>query len=107
MLGLAILPSAGRAAAAPSAVRRWETGAALASFGRIEDSSPTLADIDGDGKKEIIIGTTGRDRGPGLVVLEDNGAVKWTRALADPMFSAATVADISYPPDGIPEIIIS
>jgi len=76
--------------------------------GRIEDSSPTLYDLDGDGKLEIIIGTTSRGYStPVLAVLEDDGTIKWTVNLSDPVFSSPAVADISYPPDGIPEIIVS
>ncbi len=76
--------------------------------GRIEDSSPTLYDLDGDGKLEVIIGTTSKGYStPVLAVLEDDGTVKWTVNLSDPVFSSPAVADISYPPDGIPEIIVS
>ena len=75
--------------------------------GRIEDSSPTLYDLDGDGKLEIVIGTTKEDASPVLAVLEDDGTIKWSVNLADPVRSSPAVADISYPPDGIPEIIVS
>ncbi|MBO9361963.1 MAG: VCBS repeat-containing protein [Thermoflexus sp.] len=75
--------------------------------GRIEDSSPTLYDLDGDGKLEIIIGTTKNGASPVLAVLEDDGAIKWSVPLPDPVNSSPAVADISYPPDGIPEIIVS
>lgn len=95
---------------APHISPRWSR---QLTGGRIEDSSPTLYDIDGDGKLEIVIGTTSRGDSqsnqskPVLAVLEDDGTVKWTVQLADPVFSSPAVADISNPPDGIPEIIVS
>jgi hypothetical protein len=93
--------------AASEDVRTWTWHTAV-SGGIIEDSSPVLADLDGDGKLEIVIGTTNMNgASPALVVLEDTGAVKWSVTLADPVRSSPAVADISYPPDGIPEIIVS
>jgi hypothetical protein len=77
------------------------------SGGRIEDSSPTLYNLDDDGKLEIIIGTTKNGASPVLAVLEDDGTIKWSVTLADPMNSSPAVADISYPPDGIAEIIVT
>ena len=47
--------------------REW---AAKLSGGRIEDSSPTLFDLDGDSKQEIIIGTTNNGSDAALTVLE-------------------------------------
>ena len=55
-------------------------------FGPIRDVSVALYDIDNDGKDEIFIGTSkGMDssfneiRPAGLICLEDDGTVKWTR----------------------------
>ncbi len=110
-IGLSLCLVISLAAFAPATVApqymspRWSRSL---SGGRIEDSSPTLYDLDGDGKLEIIIGTTSRGYStPVLAVLEDDGTVKWTVNLSDPVFSSPAVADISYPPDGIPEIIVS
>lgn len=86
------------------------------SGGIIEDSSPTLYDLDGDGRLEVIIGTTNKRNISGnvdklassvLAVLEDDGTIKWQVTLSDPVYSSPAVADISYPPDGIPEIIVT
>lgn len=56
-------------------------------FGPIRDASVALYDIDNDGKDEIFIGTSkGIDanlneiRPAGLICLEDDGSVKWTRS---------------------------
>ena len=58
-------------------------------FGPIGNSSISLFDIDDDGKDEIFIGTSkGLDaqynevRPAGLIVLEDDGTVKWTKTFA-------------------------
>jgi len=55
-------------------------------FGPIRNASISVYDIDGDGKDEIFAGTVkaldaeGNEVRPGgLVVLEDNGDVKWTK----------------------------
>lgn len=77
--------------------------------GQITDtSSPTLADIDNDGRLEIIIGSSDNmNTGTSVVtVLEHDGTIKWTRPVANNVGSAITVADITYPPDGILEIIV-
>lgn len=77
--------------------------------GRITDtSSPTLADIDNDGKLEVIVGSSDNENnGTSVVtVLEHDGTIKWTRTVPNNVGSAVTVADISYPLDGIPEIIV-
>ncbi|MEM3553575.1 MAG: PQQ-binding-like beta-propeller repeat protein, partial [Candidatus Bathyarchaeia archaeon] len=75
--------------------------------GIIEDSSPTLYDLDGDGRLEVVIATTNKrwisdsmDKNASsvLAVLEDNGTIKWQVVLPDPVYSSPAVADISYPP---------
>lgn len=79
------------------------------SGGPITDtSSPTLADIDNDGMMEVIIGTSDNmNNGISVVaVLEHNGDIKWSRTVENNVGSAITVADISYPPDGLMEIIV-
>ncbi len=66
-----------------SAGSNWET---TLDFGPIRDVSIALYDIDNDGKDEIFIGTSkGLDanlnevRPAGLICLEDDGSIKWTR----------------------------
>ena len=75
------------------------------SGGRIDNASPTLADLDGDGKLEIITGTGKNGAAPYLAVLEDSGVVKWQAQLDDPVNSSPAVADLDN--DGAPEIIVS
>jgi len=62
----------------------WET---VLNFGPIRDASVTLYDIDNDGKDEIFVGTSKtlnanleEIRPAGLICLEDDGTVKWTRS---------------------------
>jgi len=66
------------------------------NFGPIRDVSVALYDIDNDGKDEIFVGTSkGLDasfneiRPAGLICLEDDGTVKWTRT-----FPAITTPDL-------------
>lgn len=58
-------------------------------FGPIRTASVAAYDIDNDGKDEIFVGTSksldaqGREVRPaGLIVLEDDGTVKWTKTFA-------------------------
>ena len=60
--------------------------AKLLNYGPIRDASISLYDIDGDGEKEIFVGTSkGLDsnlneiRPAGLICLEPNGDVKWEK----------------------------
>ena len=64
-------------------------------FGPVRDASIGVYDIDGDGRDEIFVGTSkaldaeGNEVRPaGLIVLEDDGTVKWTKT-----FPAMTVPD--------------
>lgn len=61
----------------------WST---LLDFGPVRNASVSSYDIDNDGKDEIFIGTSkaldakGKEIRPGgLIVLEDDGTVKWTK----------------------------
>jgi len=92
---------------------RWGT---QLQGGWVEDSSPILYDLDGDGKLEILVGTTNKRYISGnvdknaqsiLAVLEDDGTIKWQIVMPDPVYSSPAVADLSYPPDGIPEIVVT
>ncbi len=69
--------------AATTQQKVWET---VLNFGPVVDVSVALYDIDNDGKDEIFIGTAkGLDsskneiRPAGLICLEDDGTIKWTR----------------------------
>ena len=70
----------------------WETAL---NFGPIRNASIGLYDIDNDGKDEIFVGTSkaldasfNEIRPAGLICLEDDGTVKWTRS-----FPAVTGVD--------------
>lgn len=106
VLGLLFLLVPSQVPASSGGQNEWEI---VLPGGHIQDSSPTLADIDGDNKDEIIIGTTNNPSGaaPVLAVLEDDGSIKWSKTLDHAMGSAPAVVDISSPSDNIPEIIIT
>jgi len=82
---------------------------ALLSGSWIYDSSPTLADLAGDGKLEIIIG--GRDlngSNPGcggwVYAYRPDGSLYWQTHVRAPVNAAATVADLYG--DGRKEVIV-
>ena len=65
------------------------TWAVPLEFGPIRNASVAVYDIDNDGKDEIFVGTSkaldaqGNEVRPaGLIVLEDDGTVKWTKTFA-------------------------
>lgn len=76
----------------------------------IVDSSPTLADLDGDGKLEIIIGgrslnsnnTSGCEGW--VYAYRSNGTLYWQTKVRAPVNSSPTVADLNG--DGKPEVIV-
>jgi hypothetical protein len=72
----------------------WST---VLPFGPVGHASVGVYDIDGDGRDEIVVGTTkaldaeGNEVRPaGLIVLEDDGTVKWSKT-----FPAVTFADLA------------
>jgi hypothetical protein len=80
--------------------------------GIIGKSSPTLADVNGDGVSEILVGTTGAyDHYAYLVVMEGNGSTLWSKRI----WSEKTGAGISSTPavgdidgaNGDVEIVVS
>lgn len=79
--------------------------------GIIDKSSPTLADVDGDGKPEVLVGTTAcrgnpcsYDQPTVLVVMKGDGTILWSRNVGAPINSSPAVADIDG--DGYPEIVV-
>lgn len=83
--------------------------------GVVDKSSPTLADITGDGIPEILIGTTtcrANQQGvctynqmAALVVYNGDGTLRWSKDVGAPVNSAPAVGDINA--DGQPEIVVS
>ncbi|MHB0877285.1 MAG: FG-GAP repeat domain-containing protein [Anaerolineae bacterium] len=78
--------------------------------GNVVESSPTIADIDGDGVTEVLVGTTaqrgssGGHQDPSQLVVYDGGFIYGVNA-PGPIAGAPTVADIDG--DGRQEIIVS
>ena len=76
----------------------------------VDLSSPTLADLDGDGKLEIIVG--GRDItnngavgcGGWVYAYRSNGTLYWQTHVQAPVNASPTVADLNK--DGKPEVIV-
>lgn len=80
--------------------------------GLVEFSSPTLADLDGDGRPEVLVGTTAHngstgayDRPAGLAAVRGDGTLLWWRDFGAPINSAPAVGDIDG--DGWPEVVVS
>ncbi len=76
----------------------------------VDLSSPTLADLDGDGKQEIIVGgraltVDGNPDCDGWVyAYRYNGQLYWQTRVQAPVNSSPTVADLNK--DGKPEVIV-
>lgn len=71
--------------------------------GTVNNSSPTLADLDGNGQREILVGTTGQPSV--LVVVNPDGTIRWSKDVGAPINSSPAVGDING--DGFPEIVVS
>jgi hypothetical protein len=77
----------------------------------VDLSSPTLADLDGDGKLEIIVGGRGVNADGSLAcdgwvyAYRSNGALYWQTRVRAPVNASPTVADLNK--DGKPEVIVS
>ncbi|MBI5652656.1 MAG: VCBS repeat-containing protein, partial [Chloroflexi bacterium] len=75
--------------------------------GYVRHSSPMLADLNGDGTLEIIVGTLQAQEiasAPYLSVLNSNGTVLWERQVEGHINSTPAVGDINN--DGFPEIVV-
>ena len=75
------------------------------SIGDVEDlynsqvinSSPQIADLDGNGTLEIIVGSTDKN----LYVLNNDGTLRWTYMTGDMILSTPSVADIDPSVEGL------
>ncbi|MBI4320943.1 MAG: VCBS repeat-containing protein [Chloroflexi bacterium] len=72
---------------------------------QIIQSSPAVADLDGDGRVEMVAGTGTFYPGKGnyVTVWDNAGNVRWTRATDGPVFASPAVGDIDG--DGRPDIV--
>ncbi len=79
--------------------------------GLVEFSSPTLADLDGDGRPEVVIGTTRHngqtgayDRPGGVAAVRGDGALLWWVELGSPVNSSPAAGDVDG--DGRVEVVV-
>ena len=78
--------------------------------GPVDLSSPTVADLDGDGKLEIIVGGRGvnTDGSPScdgwVYAYRSNGTLYWQTRVQAPVNASPTVADLNG--DGKPEVLV-
>ncbi|MDM8518552.1 DUF4842 domain-containing protein [Anaerolineales bacterium HSG6] len=64
---------------------------------QVINSSPRVADLDGDGSLEIVVGSTDKN----LYVLNSNGSLRWTYPTGDMIFSTPAVADFDVASAGL------
>jgi FG-GAP-like repeat/FG-GAP repeat len=74
----------------------------LSGAGPVQFSKPVVADLDNDGTKEVIVGTSGGK----LYVINANGAVRtgWPKTLPSEIASSPAVGDLDG--DGFPDVVV-
>ncbi len=95
-----------------SSLYSFATGSYQLSGGIVDKSSPTLADLDGDGVPEVLVGTTAYNgilhnysSSTYLVAMRGDGSLQFQVNVGAPINSAPAVADIDG--DGEPEVVVS
>jgi len=107
---------AGGASAGRSTSVLWTRSAFPLAGGQVIDSPTTYADLDGDGRLEILIGTTRQQcdartgactfaATPTVAALRADGSVLWEQNTQGSVVSAPAVGDIDG--DGRPEVVVS
>lgn len=97
----------------PSATTAFTSNNIKLQGGVVVHSSPTLADLTGDGVPEVIIGTTAQngasankpERPIYLTALRGNDTVLWSVQVDAPINSSPAVGDVDG--DGNPEVVIT
>lgn len=82
-------------------IKRWSQRRRFFAFRHAVIGTPTLADVNGDGKLEVGFGALDRN----IYLLNSNGSVRWFAHAADTVFSSPSFVDINK--DGKLEMIIS
>jgi hypothetical protein len=112
---LPLILAPGTLSRAPTPVN-WVRNSFQLGGGQVIDSSPTYADLNGDSRPEILIGTTSQQCSPAtggctfssptfLAVFQADGALLWERDTQGSVVSAPAVGDIDG--DGQPEVVIT
>jgi FG-GAP-like repeat len=114
IVGMVLVFAAGNVRAQTAAPSRdkFPVTTPLAGQGVVKFGGPVLADLDNDGKKEIIFATSGIYNGtsyttpPKLWVFNNDGTVRtgWPRPLPSAAASSPAVGDIDG--DGFPDIVV-
>jgi hypothetical protein len=87
-LGITLAPEQANAYTFPP---QWSQQWILDAGGMFKHASPTLADIDGDGKQEILVGNTNGH----LYCVNHNGGVRWTYYTGAPIQSTPMAVDVN------------
>ncbi len=112
---LPLVRAGGAAAAQTTRPLMWDRQSFALGGGQVIDSSPVYADLDGDGKAEVLIGTTAQqcnptgactfDASPVVAVFRSNGALWWEQTQPASVSAAPAAGDIDG--DGWPEVVAS
>ncbi len=76
-------------------IKDWAKRKAFFAFRNSVYATPTLADVDGNGRLEIGFGSFDRN----VYLLNSNGSVRWYYNAADTVFSSPAFADLGGGPD--------